>query len=98
MSTMTISQAAAKLNVTTVRVHGLIKDGKLVVSEQPINQGGKFVKGLTVESVEKYLANRKAQAGSNGTRQYILSLSAEQVAELQAAGYELKARFESKKQ
>lgn len=92
--TMTISDAAKELNVTTVRIHGLLSDGKLVLAEQPIKKGEKFVKAVTVESINKYAETRKA--GTNGTRQYILSLDADQVAELEKAGYSLKPRFQKK--
>lgn len=97
MAALTIAQTAQKLNVTTVRVHGLIKAGKLQVAEQPVQQGTRFVAAITEASIEKLLADRKERGTSNGSRQYILNLTPEQVEELQAAGYELKARFESKK-
>jgi len=96
MSAQTISGTAKLLNVTTVRVHGLIKSGKLVVADEALKVGNKFVKAITDESIEALIVQRANGQTRNGSRQYIVTLSSEQVDELTTAGYELKPRFTKK--
>lgn len=87
-----ISDTATMLNVSTVRVHGLLADGKLKLAADPIQKGEKFVKAVTVESIQALQASRKDRA--EGSRQYILTLTAEQAEQLKAQGFEVKPRFQ----
>lgn len=98
-TTITVKNAAVRLNVTPVRVYGLIKAGTLVKSAE----------GVTVASVEAYELHRNERAEqiavnkaaraekSTGERknskQYIVELTVEQVEQLAALGFELKPRF-----
>jgi hypothetical protein len=91
---VSISDAAKLLDVTPVRVHGLIKANQLIKGD-PIKVGNKDLSSVTQESIDALIA-RRAEGRAVGTRQYILTLSAEQVAELEQAGYELRPRFVKK--
>lgn len=91
-NTFSISDTATMLNVSTVRVHGLIQAGKLQLAANPIQKGEKFVKAVTAESIEALQQGR--QARQEGSRQYILTLTAEQAAKLQDEGYAVKPRFQ----
>lgn len=58
----TIKEAANKLGVTTVRIHGLLGDGRLTLSPEPREIGGRFVKTITVESIDAYLKARETRS------------------------------------
>jgi len=97
MKTYTISQTATMLNVTTVRIHGLLKAGKLELSDEAVKQGNKFVKGVTEESIANLqLARQLGRQG--GSRQYIITLDESELADLTEKGFELKPRFVKKVQ
>jgi hypothetical protein len=96
MNAYTISATSEMLNVTTVRVHGLIKSGKLVVADEAAKVGNKFVKAITEESIQELMIQRANGQTRSGSRQYIITLEPEQVELLQAEGYELKPRFTKK--
>ena len=93
---LTISEVAKLLNVTTVRVHGLIASKKLVVSNEPKQINNRFVTTITNESYTKLIEERKTRSITNGSRQYVVSLNDEQLNELKKLGYDLKQRFEKK--
>jgi hypothetical protein len=92
MKTFTIAQTAALLNVTTVRVHGLIKANKLVVSDDAIVQNNKFVKSITEESITNLQLSRQ---NKSDRRQYIIELNDDEYSELRES-YELRVRFAKK--
>jgi len=108
MSGHTIKDTADLLGVTTVRVHGLISSGKLKLTAQPLSVQGRFVKAVTDESIELFLAERKRRAAEvtrnktfkekkaaeprDGRKQYILVLTSGEIAELMEQVPELNLR------
>jgi hypothetical protein len=76
-----------------VRIHGLLKAEKLVLSDEAAKIGNKFVKAITEESIANLQLQR--QIRSIGSRQYIITLSEEEANELSET-YELRPRFEKK--
>lgn len=93
---LTISEVAKLLNVTTVRVHGLIASKKLVVSETPKLVGNRYVTTITNDSYSRLIEERKTRSQTSGSRQYIVSLNENELDELKKLGYDLKPRFEKK--
>lgn len=65
---LSIKEAANRLGVTTVRVHGLLNEGKLSLEQEPLVYGGRPLKAVTEESVEAYLAARTARANDLAQR------------------------------
>lgn len=78
--TYTISEAASALNVTTVRIHGLLRDGQLILSETPKQVGGRFVKAITHDSIQEYLIKRVTRSEKLAERK-AAKMEAQQAAE-----------------